>query len=299
MRHCVAAIDLNMMRAGALEHHPEWVHRGHRENRASLVPGWARARPGSSGFGAHIQDLPNDLLAQIGHEFNVVFVQQVVQRSPAANPGLQANDVLLALQDVRVVSAMDFVTRLRHHAGKAVTLSVLRQGERQDVALTPAALSDAVRPRAVPDINGAGQQWLAAQPAGWSRNFRTIGAVSPRTYQFMEQQWQVEYDRTRKQIRRNLSHVQPGWGPITRYGPISRQAGGLLPAAPSYPTCDEVANDRKWFSEGMERYWTNRGKVQKNPMVEVWADNCPNIYSQLFAFPRPRGDLGGQLRLRD
>jgi PDZ domain len=285
-----------MMRAGALEHHPEWVHRGHRENHA--VPGWVRARPRSSGFGAYIQDLPNDLLALIGHEFNVVFVQQVVKRTPAANPGLLANDVLLALQDVRVVSAMDFVTRLRHHAGKAVTLSVLRQGERLDVALTPAVLSDAVRPRVVPDINGAGQPWLVAQPADWSRfgNIRTIDAVSARTYQFMEQQWQVDYDRTREQIRRNLSHLQPGWGPITRYGPVSRQAGGLLSAAPSYPTCDEVAKDRKWFSEGMERYWTNRGKVQKNPMVEVWADNCPNIYSQLFAFPRPRGSLGGQLR---
>jgi hypothetical protein len=290
-----------MMRASVLEHHPEWVHRGHRENDASLVPGWVRARPGSSGFGAYIQDLPNDLLAQIGHEFNVVFVQQVVKRTPAANPGLQANDVLLALQDVRVISAMDFVTRLRHHAGKAVTLSVLRQGERQDVALTPAVLSDAVRPRAVPDINGAERPWLVAQPADWSRfgNIRTIGAIPARTYQFMEQQWQVEYDRTRKQIRRNLSHLQPGWGPITRYGPVSRQTGGLFSAAPSYPTGDEMARDRKRFNEGMERYWTNRGKVQKSPMVEVWADNCPSIYSQLFAFPRSRrdlGDLGGQLR---
>ena len=258
-----------------------------------MVPGWVRARPASSGFGAHIQDLPSDLLAQIGHEFNVVFVQQVVKRTPAANPGLQANDVLLALQDVRVVSAMDFVTRLRHHAGKAVTLSVLRQGERRDVALTPAALSDAVRPRTVPDINGVGQPWLVAQPADWSPfgNIRTIGAVSGRTYQFMEQQCQIEYDRTRKHIQRNLSHLQPGWGPVTRYGPVSRQAGGRSSASPSYPTGDKMAGDRKRFNEGMERYWANRSKVQKNPMVEAWLDNCPSIYSQLFAFPRPRGNL--------
>lgn len=263
-------------------------------NHGYLVTYWARGRSDRFSFGAYFQDLPKDLLEQIGDEFNVVIVRQAVKGSPAANAGVQANDVLLALDGVRVVSAVDFATRLRDYAGKPVTLSISRKGERRDLSLTPAVLSDAGRASVAADAGGAplyrDAPWLNTQPTDWSRlgDIAAISAASVQNYQRMEQQRQIQYERAQAQMQRNLASLESSKGPATRYEPPSRRGGGPSSAGPDYPTREEMARELRGFNERMERYWTNRGKVQKTQIAEIWVDNFPNIYSQIFTFPRPK-----------
>jgi hypothetical protein len=278
---------MGMMHARLAEHSAERLHGSYREGHRPLPAYSPRGGPQSSTFEAYVQDLPTDLLAQIGHDFNVVIVQQVMRRALSADAGVQANDVLVALEGVRVVSAMDLVIRLRERAGKTVTLSVLRGGERHDVSLTPAVLTDTAQASAGSNATGAAS-WLATR-ADWSRSrdFVLANGDWVPACQRVGEAWQIGYERTRAQARCKQAVPLPGEGPSTHYDPISRRGD----ASSAVPCCEEMARDRERFNEGMERYWVHRGKVRKNRIVELWSERCPQIYSQLFAFPRPKASL--------
>jgi S1-C subfamily serine protease len=61
---------------------------------------------------------------------------KVVDQSPAAQAGLQSDDVVTSVNGVKVASMTAFVIALRsHHAGDAVTLEVLRASEPQAVTM--------------------------------------------------------------------------------------------------------------------------------------------------------------------
>src|SRR5262245_230257 len=99
-----------MIHSRAAEHPAGWAHRAYRDHRGSLAAYWPQAGAGTPAFSASIQDLPRDLLAQLGDEFNVVIVQGVATRTPGANAGVRVNDVLLAVEDVRIGNSMELAT---------------------------------------------------------------------------------------------------------------------------------------------------------------------------------------------
>ena len=289
-------------------------------NHGYLITYWAKRRPDQSSLGAYIQDLPKDLLDQIGEEFNVVIVRQVVKGTPAASAGLQANDVLLALDDVRVVGTRDFLIRLRDYYGKPVVLSVSRKGERHDLTVTPAPLSEAARDRAAagaadtrpPQFHD--EPWLNTQPTDWSSlgDIGAMSAASVQNYQRMELQRQLQYERAQAQFQRNAATLRSG-GSLPDYSQASRRGGGAPPEASQRgggpppgaslrgggspaelsrrgagPSREEMAREQQKFAESMGRYWENRGKVMQRQKLEIYYDNLPNIYNQVFAFPRPK-----------
>jgi pimeloyl-ACP methyl ester carboxylesterase len=78
----------------------------------------------------------NHLVADQG-----VLVQQIVPGSAAERAGIKAGDILLSIGAARVGSVAAFLKTMRlHHVGEAVTVTVLRVGERHEFVATLAGL---------------------------------------------------------------------------------------------------------------------------------------------------------------
>jgi pimeloyl-ACP methyl ester carboxylesterase len=78
----------------------------------------------------------NHLVADQG-----VSVQQIVPGSAAERAGIKAGDILLSIDAARVASVEAFLKTVRlHHVGEAVTVTVLRAGERHEFVATLAGL---------------------------------------------------------------------------------------------------------------------------------------------------------------
>ena len=64
-------------------------------------------------------------------------ITKVVDGSPAANAGLQADDVITSIDGAKVTSMSAFVVALRaHHPGDAVTLEIMRGTDNQTMVIT-------------------------------------------------------------------------------------------------------------------------------------------------------------------
>ena len=70
-----------------------------------------------------------------------VLVQRTIPRSAAARVGFQAGDILLSIDAANVGSVEAFLQTVRlHHAGEAITITVLRAGEHHEIVATLAGL---------------------------------------------------------------------------------------------------------------------------------------------------------------
>jgi membrane-associated protease RseP (regulator of RpoE activity) len=70
-----------------------------------------------------------------------VSVQPIVPGSAAERAGIKAGDILLAIDGVKVSALIAFLQTVRlHHAGEAITVTVLRAGERREIVATLAEL---------------------------------------------------------------------------------------------------------------------------------------------------------------
>jgi S1-C subfamily serine protease len=66
-----------------------------------------------------------------------VSVRRIVPGSAAERAGIEAGDILLSLDAARIGSVEAFLQTVRlHHAGDAVTVTVLRAGERHEIVAT-------------------------------------------------------------------------------------------------------------------------------------------------------------------
>ncbi|WP_043529310.1 sigma E protease regulator RseP [Litchfieldella xinjiangensis] len=82
------------------------------------------------------QPLPSLGVTPWRPEFPAV-LGQVVEGEPAAEAGLQPGDEIIAVDGEPIADWMAFVERVRANPGEALTLTVARNGERQDIRLTP------------------------------------------------------------------------------------------------------------------------------------------------------------------
>lgn len=111
---------------------------GHSNLHGFLVTYWAKVRPEQFTFGSYSQNLPEDLLKRLGEDYNLVMLRQIVPGTPAAGAGFKADDVVLAVNGVRVVSTDVFLKMLNENHGKEVLISISRQGKLHEL---PVALA--------------------------------------------------------------------------------------------------------------------------------------------------------------
>jgi regulator of sigma E protease len=64
-------------------------------------------------------------------------VGEVAKDSPAARAGFQQKDVVLAIDGIQMKSAAAASEHIRHHGGKAVSFSILRDGKNLELEVTP------------------------------------------------------------------------------------------------------------------------------------------------------------------
>jgi hypothetical protein len=262
-----------------------------------LVTYWAARKREPAGLGAYLVDLPPELLERIGKSLNVVMVQQVVKGGLAAEAGLRANDVLLALDDERVMSVQQFTGAVGARAGEEIVLNVSRAD--QEIEL-PLRLKAAVRP----DPGYREAPWLATQPKDWSMfSAASFTASAVQVARQQEQQRQLEYARADAQAQRNLASLESRRADAAlssdgRRGatsqPYSSRRGGDNPNSPTagrMPTQDEMSRNYQEFVDKWRRNWNSpeaREARERREATEAWWHAAPHIYYNLYKFPPPR-----------
>jgi len=90
--------------------------------------------------GLFLQTLDSELAAYLKLPFEKgVMIRKVAVDSPAADAGLKAQDLILALDDTPIETVDDFYRRLRSFpVGSTIWLTVLRDGKKQTVSLKTA-----------------------------------------------------------------------------------------------------------------------------------------------------------------
>lgn len=79
-------------------------------------------------FGATFRDLRPEEMSEIGTGGGVA-IGAVVNDSPASRANLLSGDIVLKCDDEAIIDRADFQNRLRAHAGRSVTLTIVRNGE--------------------------------------------------------------------------------------------------------------------------------------------------------------------------
>ena len=138
-----------------------------------------RADAGSS-IGAAVRDLRDEeiaaaKLAQPGG----VLVQDVRDDSPAERAGLRSGDIVVEFDGERVRSARHFTRLVRETApGRSVRGSVLRDGTRQEITVTPDA-GDRLTMN-LPDLGPEIERGLRSLPRNFNFDFDVAPAPLPR-----------------------------------------------------------------------------------------------------------------------
>jgi S1-C subfamily serine protease len=97
-----------------------------------------RVRRAHLGIAAQTLPLPRRIAVAVGAGPQAVRVGEIALDGPAARGGLRVGDVILALDDVPVTGADDLIRLLgADRIGRAVVLSVLRDGKLERLAVTP------------------------------------------------------------------------------------------------------------------------------------------------------------------
>ena len=158
-----------------------------------LATYWAMVRPELSTFGSYIQNLPEDMLKRLGENYNRVMLRQIIPGTPAAGAGFKANDIVLAVNGVRVVSTDVFSKMLNENQGKEVLISIPRQGELLEL---PVILTVPVQ------VSNAGYgfyeaPWRNTEPTDWSSLSAANITVDVLRQQQAECKCQAAYERGR------------------------------------------------------------------------------------------------------
>ncbi len=86
-------------------------------------------------IGVYLENLDSEKVQQFGlKSSNGVFIARVVENGPADHAGLQANDVVIAVNNKNVTSAGAFIGEMAaKKTGQEVTLKIIRKGETGDI----------------------------------------------------------------------------------------------------------------------------------------------------------------------
>jgi len=88
-------------------------------------------------LGIEAESIDGQLAQYFGAKDGGVLVRSVLKNSPAEKAGMNAGDVILRVDDIKVMNAADISARLRAAQGKAVQLSVVRDHKEMTFSVTP------------------------------------------------------------------------------------------------------------------------------------------------------------------
>jgi serine protease Do len=88
-------------------------------------------------LGIEAESIDGQLAQYFGAKDGGVLVRSVLKNSPAEKAGMKAGDVVLRVDDIKVMNAADISARLRAAQGKAVQLSVLRDRKDMNFSVMP------------------------------------------------------------------------------------------------------------------------------------------------------------------
>lgn len=120
--------------------------------------------------GAALETLGPQLAEYFGAaDGNGLLVRSIEANSPAATAGLKAGDVVVRVNQIAVVSGVDWLRLMHENKGRPVQVIVLRDKKEQALSLVPDAKhrSSVVLPRPLTPAMAPGDQALA--PAGVTR----------------------------------------------------------------------------------------------------------------------------------
>jgi len=121
-------------------------------------------------FGVSVRDLQGEEATKAPASNGGVYVESVTEGSPAARAGLKAGDIVTEFDGERVRSALHFTRLVRETvAGRAVKATIVRDGSRQTLDITPE--EGRLRLPPLPDINREVERGLRNLPRNFSFDF--------------------------------------------------------------------------------------------------------------------------------
>jgi hypothetical protein len=245
-----------------------------------LVTYWNRVSPDSFGLGAYWHDLPNELLNAIGQDYNVVYLAAVVPGTPAAEAGLKADDVLLAVNGKRVTSTGMASDLIRRSYGDEVTVSVSRYGEHLTM---PVQLR---QPVIAANFSHHDSPWENTAPRDWSS--LSAANTTIRVLQQQQRQREIEaaYERGRQQAyqaNRYASNDISGAYSKLACPSNERQARqrGCYNSTP--PPGDWRDNVNGAMSQYDKIDWSSFSGGKDS--LQMVFGNYPSIYGSLYSYP--------------
>jgi len=246
---------------------------------AFLVTYWARLKPGQFAFGAYYEDLPQELLKRLGEKYNLVMLKQVVNGTPAREAGLRADDVVLAVDGMRMTKTADLSAAIQANHGKQMTVSVSRQGTLLEMPVKVAAADpsrSSVPFRSVP--------WLETKPKDWSSLSAANVAADIQKQKQMEQERQAAYERGLRDSQQRMRSFDSGGGSVassaTRKGDTR---GSGYTREQRAAGAQEYRDFQSAYQNPSVREWVVKQGAKWD--ASKWTTNAPATYNYLFLYP--------------
>ena len=247
---------------------------------AYLVTYWARLKPGQFAFGAYYEDLPQELLKRLGEKYNLVMLKQVVSGTPAQEAGLRADDVVLAVDGMRMTKTADLSEAVNAKQGKQVTVSVSRQGTLLEMPVKVAA-ADPSR-AGVPGLRSA--PWLETKPKDWSSLSAANIVADIQKQKQMEQERQAAYERGLRDSQQRMRSFDSGGGSVASSATRTGDTRGS-----GYTREQRAANSQEYrdfqnaYQSPSVRDWVVKQGAKWD--ASKWTTSAPATYNYLFQYP--------------
>jgi membrane-associated protease RseP (regulator of RpoE activity) len=248
---------------------------------AFLVTYWAKLKPGQFALGVYSEDLPEELLKRLGEKYNVVMLKQVVNGTPAKEAGLRADDVVLAVDGIRIAKDTDLSQAIAAKQGKQVTISVSRQGSLLEMPVRLAV----VKPSGG-SVGFRSAPWTTTKPTDWSSLSAASIVAEAQKQQQMERERQAAYERGLYESRQRMQSLDSGGS--SSGSSASRSEGSR---SGTYTREQRAANSQEYrdFQNAYQspgvRDWIVKSAAKANWDSTKWSASAPATYNYLFQYP--------------
>ena len=246
-----------------------------------LVTYWSRLRPEAFGLGVYSSNLPDEVLQQVGQDYNVVYLEGVVPGTPAAQAGLKADDVILAVNGQRTTTNSVFSDQIRRSYGRETVISVSRYGEHRSIVVTP------TEPTVRSTVAGYRvEPWENTAPTDWSS--LSAANTTARVLQQQQQQRELEaaYQRGRQEAYQASSYTSSNVSAAYDRYAVPCSGGDYRRGSSEHMRCGSPP--KQWSNNmlgAIDQYQNLDFTKMKGDSLGMVFDNYPSIYGQLYSYP--------------